>query len=152
MARKPNRGQTTSHTRRDERGRQGRTKDGRAHGGRAHPSGDDGMPTREQVLAFIEGAQGKVGKREIARAFGIKGGDKIALKRLLAMMADEGTLAGARKELRETGSLPSIVALEITGRDRDGDLIGEPVIWDAEEGDEAARADPGANARSHHGG
>ncbi len=134
MARKPNRGQTTSHTRRDERGRQGRTKDGRAHGGRAHPSGDDGMPTREQVLAFIEGAQGKVGKREIARAFGIKGGDKIALKRLLAMMADEGTLAGARKELRETGSLPSIVALEITGRDRDGDLIGEPVIWDAEEG------------------
>ena len=92
------------------------------------------MPTREQVLAFIEGAQGKVGKREIARAFGIKGGDKIALKRLLAMMADEGTLAGARKELRETGSLPSIVALEITGRDRDGDLIGEPVIWDAEEG------------------
>ncbi len=134
MARKPDRGQTTSHTRRDDRGRQGRTKDGRAHGGRAHPSGDDGMPTREQVLAFIEGAQGKVGKREIARAFGIKGGDKIALKKLLAMMADEGTLAGARKELRETGSLPSIVALEITGRDRDGDLIGEPVIWDAEEG------------------
>jgi ribonuclease R len=134
MARKPDRGQTTSHTRRDDRGRQGRSKDGRAHGGRAHPSGDDGMPTREQVLAFIEDAQGKVGKREIARAFGIKGGDKIALKRLLAMMADEGTLAGARKELRETGSLPSIVALEITGRDRDGDLIGEPVIWDAEEG------------------
>lgn len=106
----------------------------RGRGGAPRPAGDDAMPSREQVLAFIEGAQGKVGKREIARAFGIKGGDKIALKRLLAMMADEGTLAGARKDLRERGSLPSIVALEITGRDRDGDLIGEPVIWDAEDG------------------
>ena len=67
------------------------------------------MPTREQVLAFIEGAQGKVGKREIARAFGIKGGDKIALKRLLAEMADEGTLAGDAQGLARDGHrcLPS---------------------------------------------
>jgi ribonuclease R len=135
MARKPDRGQTTSHTRRDDRGRQGRTKDGRAHGGRAHPSGDDAMPSREQILQFLEGAQGKVGKREIARAFGIKGGDKIALKRLLSQMAEEGTLTGDRKALREKGVLPPVTALEIVGRDRDGDLIGEPVIWDAEEGE-----------------
>lgn len=106
----------------------------RGKSGAPRPVGDDAMPSREQILQFLEGAQGKVGKREIARAFGIKGGDKITLKRLLAMMADEGTLAGARKDLRERGSLPSVVVLEITGRDRDGDLIGEPVIWDAEEG------------------
>ncbi len=103
--------------------------------GAPRPVGDDGMPTREQVMQFIEGAQGKVGKREIARAFGIKGGDKIALKRLLSLMADEGSLTGDRKALREKGALSPVAALEIVGRDRDGDLIGEPVVWDHEEGE-----------------
>jgi ribonuclease R len=116
---------------------QGQRSGGKDRGkhGAPRPAGDDGMPTREQVLQFIEGAQGKVGKREIARAFGIKGGDKIALKRLLSLMADEGTLTGDRKALREKGALAPVAALEIVGRDRDGDLIGEPVVWDHEEGE-----------------
>ena len=107
----------------------------RGQSGAPRPVGADGMPTREQVMQFIEGAQGKVGKREIARAFGIKGGDKIALKRLLSLMADEGTLTGDRKALREKGALSPVTVLEIVGRDRDGDLIGEPVVWDHEEGE-----------------
>ena len=32
-----------------------------------------GLPTREQVLAFIREHPGEAGKREIARAFGITG-------------------------------------------------------------------------------
>src|SRR5512137_1387986 len=62
----------------------------RGRSGAPRPVGDDAMPSREQILQFLEGAQGKVGKREIARAFGIKGGDKIALKKLLSQMAEEG--------------------------------------------------------------
>ncbi len=50
-------------------------------------------------------------------------------------MADEGTLTGDRKALREKGALPPVAALEIVGRDRDGDLIGEPVVWDHDEGE-----------------
>lgn len=96
---------------------------------------DGGLPTKDQVLAFIEESQGKAGKREIARAFGIKGGGKIGLKRLLGEMAGEGTLAGNRKELRHKGSMPPVSALEITGRDVDGDLIAQPVIWDAADGE-----------------
>ncbi len=99
------------------------------------PGDIDGMPTREQVIAFLQGSDGKVGKREIARAFGIKGADKIALKRLLAEMGQEGLLAGNRKELRQLGALPPVAVLEITGRDTDGDLIGEPVTWDTREGE-----------------
>ncbi len=102
--------------------------------GRSRPAEGDAIPTRAEILAFIADAQGKVGKREIARAFGIKGGAKIALKRLLSDMADEGLLTGDRKELRERGALPPVAALEITGRDRDGDLIGEPVVWNSSEG------------------
>jgi len=130
MARKPDRGHKQSHTRRDKPGQKHR-----GQNGAPRPTGTDGMPTREQVLDFIEGAQGKVGKREIARAFGIKGGDKIALKRLLSLMADDGTLSSDRKALREKGTLAPVTALEIVGRDRDGDLIGEPVIWNSEDGD-----------------
>ena len=108
-------------------------------GHRAKPKGgalspqEGGLPSKEQILAFINGAQGKVGKREIAKAFGIKGGERIALKRLLAELADEGTLSGNRKGLREKGQLPPVAALEVTGRDDDGDLICRPVVWNAAE-------------------
>lgn len=94
---------------------------------------DAGIPSREQVLAFLEEADGKVGKREIARAFGVKGGAKIALKRLLGEMADEGLLGGGRKDLRVRGALPPVAVLEVVGRDDGGDLVGEPVVWDTSE-------------------
>ncbi|MEQ1714279.1 MAG: ribonuclease R, partial [Hyphomicrobium sp.] len=96
------------------------------------------MPTREEILDFVQSSQTSVGKREIARAFGIKGGDKIGLKKLLAEMTDDGTLSGNRKALKEKGTLPPIAALEVTGRDDDGDLVARPVIWDAEDGERPA--------------
>ena len=39
-----------------------------------------GLPTREQILAFIAEHPGEAGKREIARAFGITGSARIPLK------------------------------------------------------------------------
>ncbi|MBA2127151.1 ribonuclease R [Hyphomicrobium methylovorum] len=95
---------------------------------------DRGLPSKKQILDFLNSAQGKAGKREIARAFGVSGGARIALKRLLAEMADEGTLAGDKKHLKEKGRLPAVAALEVTGRDDDGDLIAKPVEWDEAEG------------------
>jgi ribonuclease R len=96
---------------------------------------DGGLPSREQILEFLGSAQGKAGKREIARAFGLKAGARVALKRLLSEMAEDGTLAGNRKDLREKGKLSAATLLEVTGRDRDGDLVGKPVAWDAEDGE-----------------
>ena len=40
-------------------------------------AGAPALPSREQILAFITETPGKVGKREIAKAFGISGADKI---------------------------------------------------------------------------
>ena len=55
-----------------------------------------GLPTREQILEFIESSDQPAGKREIARAFGLKGQEKIALKQLLRDMGDEGLIDSAR--------------------------------------------------------
>ena len=101
---------------------------------KARDPANGGLPSKKQILDFINTSQGKAGKREIARAFGISGGAKIALKRLLAEMAEEGTLAGNKKDLREKGKLPPVTTLEITGRDRDGDLVGKPLHWEEDDG------------------
>lgn len=96
---------------------------------------EDGVPPREDILKYIASADGKVGKREIARAFGIKGDARLAMKRLLKDMAGEGLLAGNRKEIREKGGLPPVAVLEITGQDDSGDLIARPAVWKDEEGE-----------------
>jgi ribonuclease R len=49
-----------------------------------------GLPTPDQVLDFIARTPSAVGKRDIAKAFGLHGADKIALKALLKDMADAG--------------------------------------------------------------
>ncbi|MGH6805169.1 MAG: RNB domain-containing ribonuclease, partial [Methyloceanibacter sp.] len=102
---------------------------------RARAAGDGGLPSRDEILKFIAESQTKVGKREISRAFGIKGGARIALKRLLTEMADDGTIAGNRKDFREKGKLPPVTVLEVTGRDDDGDLIAKPSTWDMADGE-----------------
>ena len=93
-----------------------------------------GLPSKEQILEFLSSAPGKAGKREIARAFGVSGGAKIALKRVLAEMAEEGTLAGDKKHLREKGKLAPVTTLEVTGRDDDGDLMAKPLQWEQSDG------------------
>ena len=79
------------------------------------------------------GNTGKIGKREIARAFGVKGADKIGLKRLLAELESEGSLERRGKRLTRPGVLPAVVLADIVGRDHDGELIAAPAEWDADE-------------------
>ena len=50
---------------------------------RAMPKRPRGLPSRQQILDFITASDQPAGKREIARAFGLAGADKIALKALL---------------------------------------------------------------------
>ncbi|MEL7543758.1 MAG: RNB domain-containing ribonuclease, partial [Pseudomonadota bacterium] len=91
------------------------------------------LPSRDEVLTFISESDGKVGKREIARAFGIRGTDKIGLKALLKEMAEDGLLKGNRKRLREPGKLPPVTVLQIVEREDDGEFICVPATWDTEE-------------------
>jgi ribonuclease R len=90
------------------------------------------LPSKQDVLAFIASRPGKVGKREIARAFGIKASDRVMLTDMLRELADEGQVERRRSKLNRAGHLPSVVLADITGRDRDGELIAEPTEWDEE--------------------
>jgi ribonuclease R len=91
-------------------------------------------PSRDEILAFIAGNPGKAGKREIARAFGIKGGDRIALGKTLRALAEEGHVEKQHKRFKRPDDLPPVSVLAITGRDRDGELIAEPAEWPEERG------------------
>jgi ribonuclease R len=90
------------------------------------------FPTKEEVLAFIGENPGKIGTREIARAFNLKNDRRVELKRMLREMADEGRIASRRKKLHHAGSLPNITLADINARDSDGELIATPTEWDEE--------------------
>jgi ribonuclease R len=79
------------------------------------------------------GRAGKIGKREIARAFGVKGADRVELKRLLGELESEGALERRGKRLTRPGVLPQVVLADITGRDPDGELIAMPAEWNSDE-------------------
>ncbi len=90
------------------------------------------FPSKAELLAFIGNQHGKVGTREIARAFGLKNALRADLKRLLRELADDGAIEKRRKKLHHPGTLPSTVLADVTARDSDGDLIATPDEWDEE--------------------
>ncbi|WP_150287733.1 ribonuclease R [Rhabdaerophilum calidifontis] len=94
-----------------------------------------GFPSREEILGFIAGARGKVGKREIAREFGLNPAGKIALKRILKELQAEGALTRSRGALHRAGQLPPVIVADILRRDSDGDLIAAPAEWDEMRGE-----------------
>src|SRR6476660_3767971 len=73
-----------------------------------------GLPTTKQILDFIEKSGQPAGKREIARAFGLQGHEKIALKALLKDMADEGLIDSAPgRAFHKAGGVPRVTVLRI---------------------------------------
>ncbi|HUI12473.1 MAG TPA: RNB domain-containing ribonuclease, partial [Xanthobacteraceae bacterium] len=88
------------------------------------------LPTRDELVAFIRERSGKVGPREIARAFGAKNADRATLNRMLRDIADEGLIDRRRKRLHHAGTLPPVVLADVTGRDADGELLARPTEWD----------------------
>ncbi|RED15209.1 ribonuclease R [Parasphingopyxis lamellibrachiae] len=87
-------------------------------------------PTDQQILDFIQSSDRPAGKREIARAFGLKGQDKIRLKATLKRMADKGLIdRGAGKSVHKADGLPRVTVLRIVSVDDDGDIWAEPERW-----------------------
>lgn len=88
------------------------------------------FPTKKQILDFIKDAPGQVGKREIARAFALKGPAKIQLKKVLKELELDGKLGrGRQRSLATPDTLPDVTVLEITGIDTDGELLARPLSW-----------------------
>ena len=97
---------------------------------RRPPPPHPGLPTREAILDFIRSQSASVGKREIARAFGLHAQDKIALKGLLKDMQDSGELeVGPGRTLHKGGGLPKVAVVRIVEAGDDG-LIAVPDKWE----------------------
>ena len=87
-----------------------------------------GLPSKQQVLDFIQTSEVPAGKREIAKAFGLKGQEKIALKTLLRDMADEGLIDGKRTAFHLMGGVPKVTVLRVVEID-DGEVFAIPDSW-----------------------
>ena len=82
------------------------------------------VPTRDELLTFIKESATPVGKREIARAYGLKGDQRIELKQLLRDLRDAGDIAADRaKTFKDPKALTDITVLEIVRVDSDGPTI-----------------------------
>lgn len=84
------------------------------------------LPSREDVLRFISENPDRSGKREIAKAFGLKGGDRIWLRDMLRELEQEGLLKRKRRRHMRPGTLPHVVVLDIFSRDAEGGLLARP--------------------------
>ena len=104
--------------------------------------------TRERVLeALANEPQGT--KRDIARALGAKGADRITLKRILKELEKEHVITrGPKRSYAKAGTLPEVAVLEITGQDPDGELLARPVKWEHEDAPPAIIIVPGRERES----
>ncbi|GGD05263.1 ribonuclease R [Aquisalinus flavus] len=90
------------------------------------------LPSKKQIRDFIEEAQntaGKVTRREIARAFNIKGDDRAWLRQTLKEMSGDGLIDLAGKRTSVKADLPPVAVLDIHTADDEGDLQCFPPEW-----------------------
>ncbi len=97
-----------------------------ASGAGAKAAKGDFRPSRDEILAFIERNPGHSGKREIAKAFGLKRDDRVWLKDMLRDLGDEGLIEKRGKRHARPGALPPVLVLDIFGRDSGGMLLARP--------------------------
>ncbi len=90
------------------------------------------IPTKQEVLEWISENPTLTSKRDIAKAFGIKGAARIDLKRILRELEAEGHLQKRKRSYRDPEKLPPVSVLQITESDADGDLYARPLEWQGE--------------------
>ena len=110
------------------------------------------LPSKDQIRQWITENPGSAAKRDIAKAFGIKGDARIDLKRMLAELADEGALeTRARRQYDVPGALPPVAVLAVQAPDGQGDLFAVPLEAGVEVGEArilimAQKGDPALGA------
>ena len=92
------------------------------------PKIQPGLPNAKQILDFVASSPTPAGKREIARHFGLKGQEKIALKALLRDMTDEGLIDGEKRAFHRMGGIPKVTVLRVMAIE-DGEAIAIPDNW-----------------------
>ncbi|MGB2199838.1 MAG: ribonuclease R [Pseudooceanicola atlanticus] len=90
------------------------------------------IPSKEEILQWISDNPGQSAKRDIAKAFGIKGAARIDLKQVLRELENEGHLEKRKKTYRDPDRLPPVSVLQVNEPGPDGDLTAKPLEWQGE--------------------
>lgn len=81
-----------------------------------------GLPDKQTLLAFLRDA-GSAEKTDIARHFGLKGGDRRALREMIRELEADGELGKrGRKGFSPSGALPPVGVADVVERDVDGEM------------------------------
>ena len=92
--------------------------------------GQGGLPSAPDIVAFIRESPSAVGKREIARAFGVPPGDRPALRDMLRQIERSGSVSrAANRRLVGGPPIPEITIVERIGTDEDGVPLARPIAW-----------------------
>ena len=86
------------------------------------------LPLKSELVEWIGDNPDLATLRDIAKAFGVKGGLRRDLKSLLREMEDEG-LIPASEPYRGKPGLPPVTLIVATGVDEDGTLLARPANW-----------------------
>ena len=90
------------------------------------------IPSKPEILDWIAENPTLTAKRDIAKAFGIRGAARIDLKRVLKELEAEGHLEKRKRSYQDPDRLPPVSVLQVTGPDKDGDLFAKPMEWQGE--------------------
>ncbi|WP_340107999.1 ribonuclease R [Pikeienuella sp. HZG-20] len=91
------------------------------------------FPTKSDILSWVRENPGRASKRDIARAFGIKGAERVELKRIIRELQGEGAIKKTgRKHFRGDGALPPVGMLVVEATGASGDLFAAPENWSDE--------------------
>lgn len=90
------------------------------------------IPSKPEILEWISNNPTLTAKREIAKAFGIKGADRIDLKRALKELEADGHLEKRKRTYRDPDLLPPVSVLQVQAPTPDGDLFARPLEWHGE--------------------
>jgi ribonuclease R len=87
------------------------------------------LPSRAEILDWLAQHPTEGARRDIARAFGLKGPARMELKRLLREMEADGALDRSPRRDRAPGTLPPVTVVEALRPDADGDVFARPLEW-----------------------
>ncbi|TRW95950.1 ribonuclease R [Paracoccus sp. M683] len=90
------------------------------------------LPGKQQILDWVADHPEANSKRDIAKAFNIKGAERIELKRLLKELEAEGHLERRRRHYRDADTLPPVTVVRLGSPDAQGDLWAQPLEWQGE--------------------
>ena len=103
---------------------------------RGHPTG--ARPTREEMIRYLRESPRKVGKRDLARAFGLSKANAEWLGTILREFSAEGVISrstGRRAVARardDSGAVPPVAVLQVVSISPDGDVFAAPAEWKRE--------------------